>query len=234
MRILTGIVLGSMVQIASAKAVVLQPVTPLEENFSKNPTVSGFLLVGMRRGNAAGNLDLHDLAVVVPEKLTKQLCLDLGTRDGSYSGKQVFEVASASPGTQPLELQSKYAEVLKTYAMEDLSGRAEIRDKCSDGKPGTFVPVSSVSAQGSNVLIVQVNTHSSAARVRLSDTAQTIRLDAKCEPEKSGANTTFDRVCTISIPAQSWSKISVLTVSMIGLTGGVTDEKYDVSLGSPP
>ncbi len=215
----------------------LNPLGELIETYTNEPVVSGAQLAGLRFGDANGHLDVGRLRVFMPSIHQDELCLNLVTRDGQYSGRRGYNPVGSFPGLQDLKLESsvKRPKVVSSYAAEDLGALVEIRTHCGSGTAKGYLPVIFANAEKSNTLVAYFNDSLSTMEASiLQDRSSGVLVVGQCSHlNRNGSNTEFSRQCSFQLPLEVWNRAKFLQVKSIGLTGSVDVTVYPISINIP-
>lgn len=185
---------------ASAKAadpVIVADTTSFREMYDQAVPVSGSTVVGLRIGDAQGNVDTDDIRL--PILSGESVCVRAVTQDGRFSSSNRYTSRlPVNDGTigrlTPITL--RYNNVLSDYSMDAFAMKAFI------GRNGACNPEGSVHLpqilpHGSKrILSVLVNSSGRHALLRVAG-AKPI----PCSKIKEGARIAFDRLCTADITA---------------------------------
>jgi hypothetical protein len=213
---------------------ILKPLGELTETYTNEPVVHGSQLVGLRLGEAKGHLDVGRLRVLMPSVHQDELCLNLVTRDGQYSGRHRYDPDGAFPGLQDLKFNTpvRHPEVIGSYAAEDLAALVEVRARCGSGTPKSYLPVVFSNAGNSDTLVAYFNDSLSTLEASiLQDRSSGVLVVGQCSHlNRHGSNTQFSRQCNFQLPLEAWNRAKFLQVKSIGLTGSTDVTVYPISI----
>jgi hypothetical protein len=190
-----------------------------DEHFDPTVLTDTHEIVGLELGALRGSASLHQLMFSLPaRKGAGVICLSGNSKDGQYWLRAEFNVSGGDAYRTTIGHLSKYEEVLKRYAAEDLALVAQWKASCEDLRPGYLLPVD-VDAGNSRVLHVMVNSQRAASvEAELSGASGVAIAHAHCT-QPGGEYRAYDSVCTMLVPPDSSSGLETLRIHMLSRTG---------------
>ncbi|GLQ53808.1 hypothetical protein [Devosia nitrariae] len=216
------------VAVAQEQPVPIHPVDPEPENFKESfdesRAVSGSALVGLRLGDAQGQVVPDDIVLLRPSG-GGTICVHAMTQDGRFSASNPYVVPEdASPGRylQLEPITREHRVRLASYPADQFAVRAfvPVGEGCS---PAGATHVPAVATGGDlKVLYVFVNSKTQSVRASLGQEAP-----VDCEPAGTSAFIAYDQKCRITFEAKGTAVLD------LELDDGFGSEHYQYSVVLP-
>ena len=214
------------VAVAQEEPIEISPPTraDLTESFDDSRPVSGSALVGLRLGDAQGQVDPGNIVLLRPSGGGK-ICVHSMTQDGRFSASTPYVLpADARPGAYLLlqPITNDYFNELASYSANQLAVRAFVPDGegCSPAR-ATHVPAVATGSE-LNVLYVFVSSRTQSVRARLGQHDQVV-----CEQAGTSAFIAYDQMCRIPVPEEG------MAILDLELDDGFSSEHYSYSVILP-
>ena len=214
----------------------LIPLGPIQETFHDSSVkVAGdaAIVVGLRRGEVAGPLDIETLAANLPARASGELCVEFSTQDGRYSASKGYRIAGAEAGVAPLRPGSQLGQKLALYTAERLAAKGRMRAACEAGGASVLVPIGFPGMTRTGVVVLALKTQATSPTASFLDGSGRAVAEVRCEDltRRTDATTAYDHRCRFEVPEAEWAQVKTLKVKITGLTGSSHTETYPVDLG---
>ena len=220
----------------SAEVAVATPINNLAESFDEAPETSGLPLVGLRlvssSESSAKTLDLLNVAVALPAKSVREICVRVTTQDARYSALNPYRIIEAHAGSTSVRLDPitvNYKKHLGQYSSAEMAVKAYVSDgiDCNPMKALHLPEIGESVRPDENTRFLQVNVNSrgrdtSAILGRALEESSADRpvdafhVEVRCNRSLKLAGLAFDTVCTLpikdyeSVSRRSWSLTIVM------------------------
>jgi hypothetical protein len=171
----------------------LEPHTRWEQWLDQVP-VAGGVIVGVMSSAAPGRVDPRFVLVDLPPRPAGQLCLEVSSQDGRYSGRLEYDVGRVrGRGPVRLYLHSEHEGRLRRYGTGELAVLARLGGRCGDHH-GAYVPAAWNGRRGGDTVYVLVN--SRVPTDVIGGTAGRRQHEARCL-DLRGVTTAFNLRCAV-------------------------------------
>ncbi|GAB7080502.1 hypothetical protein [Megalodesulfovibrio paquesii] len=202
-RLLVAVLAFCMVA-ASGNSATAQPVAEIvadpgsfKENFDSAVPVSGSVIVGVRLGEAEGNVAVQDTQLVLPT--ATDVCVRVVTRDGRYSANNVYRLPAPVAGANRVRLSPvtlHYAQALSDYKKDDLAicAFAAHNGSCAPAQVA-YLPHLADPRQPGQHLNILINSGARYSAVLVRKKQQQVR----CQAISQGSKIAYDQKCQIPL-----------------------------------
>src|SRR5262245_43363902 len=138
---------------------ILRPVRFRDELRNLAP-VAGTVLRGVTAGASTSEFaETTTLMVDVPPQGADsiQLCLEMASRDGAYSGTGIYHLASTTGGPYRLDIPTQHAAALRKYHTNEIALLASLAENCERSRSLQVLPIGWGSLPRGSPPIVFVN-----------------------------------------------------------------------------
>lgn len=166
------------------------------EDHTPEVSVSGNVLVGLMTAEAAEGLASDSLSLAPAGALvSKELCLRVSSRDGTYTSKNLYRVPEAlDRSAVGLPYPSRYLTVVEQYGVDDVALAASA-GRCDESARDYFV-VMSAGQQPAN-LRLYVNSFGATDVLHRTKEGGEWSTPTPCNAITAKRRTTFDHVCDV-------------------------------------
>ncbi|MCF4167182.1 hypothetical protein L2U69_16155 [Zavarzinia compransoris] len=197
------------------------------EAFAGLAPVSGRLLTGLSFA-AAGTFETGSVRLGLGAARTSEfVCVRVQSQDGLYWSENVYRLPPQGEAAPGLEIKTGYARELARYGVGQIGIRALTGRDCAAAE-GALVPALPATQVDFARLTFQLNASGRRPSARLFDGAGAEVAAAACAPAEDGAAVAFNYACEIALPAELADGAYRLEVTLRGMTGARTVERFDV------
>ena len=171
--------------------------------------ISGEIRVGVLEDFENQNLSPSSFYVLIPEKKSKMLCVEICSKDGRYKANREYKIDKLKLGSNNLIWPTKLKPELKNYKKRDLSILSSISESCEDDPE--YYTLSSWSdnfdSDTSFSLLLKSEVPPS---INITNKKEGIQKNIKCEKLELPPMITFD--CKCDIPKNLLKNGSQITI----------------------
>jgi hypothetical protein len=163
----------------------------VDESYSGNVEVSATYLVGVQVATSTLNKSLH---VFLPENTVGSICIDLSSIDGNYKAHLEYKINSPESGLTKIDFNSKYPDIMKNYAADEIAISARLNNSCEDLSEAHLIVGSwSENESGKLVILIRSDARKDVAYI---PNQENYSNKAKCRKFRKPNNVTYDKYCT--------------------------------------
>ncbi|MCY0093250.1 hypothetical protein [Hoeflea ulvae] len=209
----------------------LANVPDFNERYAGNTQVNGQFLSGLAYSGPITQGALDDLRLGLlrqSEAAPATICVRVMTDDGRYWAANMYRAAGGFSAPPKVPVHTRYAEQLSMYGSDSLLLLATLSENCNDFAGKTYVPAIIGAKRDAAGLLAYVNVSQSRVEARLQIDDQEAMEKVKCKKPIGGARVTYSHICDIPVTETMRGKALHLVISVRGLTGTTTEQRYAV------
>lgn len=175
-----------------------------KESYDSAVPVSGSTIVGVRLGEAKGNVTVGDTQLALVTAIN--ICVRVVTRDGRFSANNIYKLSNPLSDVDRVRLSPvtlNYAEVLSNYKLDDLAVSAfAARDGACLSSEAAFLPHLVSQQRPWRYLTILVNSSARYSVLLLEEK----RKKVLCQRISQGPLIAYDQKCQINTALLSEGK----------------------------